>query len=177
MGNKPAIAKMERVVDVREIWKDEAKDFTPWLASDEGLDLLSGVIGFGLDLVKTEVQVGPYFADILAQSKTEEDHKVVVENQLNKTDHDHLGKAITYAANLGARTLIWISGHFTEEHREALDWLNHNTNEELAFWGLEIQAFHIGSSLPAPFFNVVSGPNPTSKRAQRNPSQLLNLQK
>jgi hypothetical protein len=165
MGTKPALAKLERV-PLRDIWGDEAKDFTPWLASDEGLSLVGEVIGIDLELVDTEVAVGPYWADILARAAGNETHKVVIENQLGKTDHDHLGKIITYAAGLGARTLVWVSDRFCDEHREALDFLNENTGEALAFYGLEIHALRIANSLPAPQFSVISSPNVTTKAAR-----------
>jgi hypothetical protein len=159
---KPAVAKLERVL-LREIWGDEARNFTPWLASEEALGLLSEVIGYNLELIGTEVAVGPYSADILAKATGQEDHKIVVENQLGRTDHDHLGKMITYAAGLGAKTLIWVSDRFCEEHRAALDWLNQNTGEKLNFYGLEIRAFRIDNSRPAPQFSVISRPNSTIK--------------
>lgn len=162
MANPPAIAKLKQV-PLREIWGDEARNFTPWLATDEALKLLSDVIGRGLELVGTEVAVGPYSADILARVQGQDDHKVVIENQLGKTDHDHLGKIITYAAGLGAKTLIWISDRFCDEHRAALDWLNQNSGDRLNFYGLEIRAFRIDESRPAPQFSVISSPNDTTK--------------
>jgi hypothetical protein len=100
---KSPVAKLQRV-PLREIWGDEARNFTPWLATDDALSLLGEVIGRELELIGTEVAVGPYSADILAKAAGQEDHKVVIENQLGKTDHDHLGKMITYAAGLGAKT-------------------------------------------------------------------------
>lgn len=162
MGSKLVLAKMERVA-LRDIWPDEARDFTPWLAGNEGIALVGNVTGLNLEVVDTEVSVGRFSADILAKSKTDEDHKVIIENQLGKTDHDHLGKVITYAAGLGAKTLIWVSDEFCDEHREALDWLNGNSGEQLAFWGLEIRAFRIDGSRPAPQFAVISGPNAATK--------------
>lgn len=162
MSNQPEIAKLKRV-SLRDIWGDEARNFTPWLATDEALALLGEVIGRGLELIGTEVAVGPYSADILARIAGQEDHKVVVENQLGKTDHDHLGKMITYAAGLGAKTLIWISDRFCDEHRAALDWLNQNTGDRLNFFGLEIRAFRIDESRPAPQFSVISSPNNATK--------------
>lgn len=165
MATKPALAKLERV-SLREIWGDEAKNFTPWLATDEGLGLLGDVIGMDLELIEMEVGVGPYYADILARAAGNDTHKVVIENQLGKTDHDHLGKIITYAAGLGARTLVWVSDRFCDEHREALDFLNENTGEALEFYGLEIRALRIGNSLPAPQFSVIASPNATTKAAR-----------
>jgi hypothetical protein len=162
MEIKSPVAKLERV-PLREIWGDEARNFTPWLATDEALSLLSKVIGRELELIDTEVAVGPYSADILAKAAGQDDYKVIIENQLGKTDHDHLGKMITYAAGLGAKTLIWVSDRFCEEHRAALDWLNQNTGEKLDFYGLEIRAFRIDDSRPAPQFSVISSPNNTTK--------------
>jgi hypothetical protein len=163
MANLPEIGKLERV-DLRNIWGDEARNFTPWLATDEAIGLLSEVIGQrGLVVIGREVAVGPYSADILAKVAGNEDHKVVIENQLGKTDHDHLGKMITYAAGLGAKTLVWISDRFCEEHRAALDWLNQNTVDGLNFFGLEIHAYRIDGSRPAPQFSIISRPNSTSK--------------
>jgi hypothetical protein len=162
MGSNPDVGRLERV-SLRTIWSDEARDFTPWLATGDALALLKEVIGFDLELIGKEVAVGPYSADILAKSAIDESHKVIIENQLGKTDHDHLGKMITYAAGLGARTLIWVSDRFCDEHREALDWLNHNTSERLDFYGLEIRAFRIDNSRPAPQFSVISSPNIQAK--------------
>src|SRR5579863_2405704 len=169
MANNLNVGRLERV-SLREIWGDEAKNFTPWLASPEALGLLKNVIGFDLELIGTEVAVGPYSADILAKSAVEEDHKVIIENQLGKTDHDHLGKMITYAAGLGARTLIWISDRFCDEHRAALDWLNYHTSTPLAFFGLEVRAFRIDNSRPAPQFSVISSPNAQAKDAREKVS-------
>jgi hypothetical protein len=180
MELKSQVAKLTRV-QLREIWGDEARNFTPWLATDEALNLLGEVIGRELELIDTEVAVGPYSADILAKAAGQEDHKVVIENQLGKTDHDHLGKMITYAAGLGAKTLIWISDRFCDEHRAALDWLNQNTGEKLDFYGLEIRAFSIDGSRPAPQFSAISIPNSATKAAReelssserRSKSQLI----
>ena len=102
----------------------------------------------------------------------EENHKVVIENQLGKTDHDHLGKMITYAAGLGAKTVIWISDRFCEEHREALNWLNQNMGEGLAFWGFEIHAYRINDSRPAPQFSPVSRPIATTKALRSDVSSI-----
>ena len=158
-----ALGTLEQV-DLRLEWPDEARDFTLWL-SNEGLELLGETIGASLELVRREASVGPFSADILAQieGEEEEDHFVLIENQLEKTNHDHLGKIITYASGLGARTVVWIAKHFTEEHRQALDWLNTRTESGLSFFGLEIQLWCIGDSPPAPQFKVVSSPNNWTK--------------
>lgn len=163
MGSDLSIAKLERV-DLRKIWADEARDLTPWLASEDGLERLGEVLGLSLEIIGTEQPVGPFYADILARVSTDEDHKVVIENQLGRTDHDHLGKSITYAAGLGAKTVVWISPQFTEEHRQALDWLNERAGEDVSFFGLEIRAFRIEGSRPAPQFSIISSPNETTKK-------------
>lgn len=155
------MAKLGKVeyVELRNIWLDEARDFTPWLATEEGLELLGEAINEELELVKTEVQVGPFNADLLCRAIGEEDHLVVVENQFGKTNHDHLGKLITYASGLKAKSVVWIADSFTDEHRQAIDWLNESNGEGVRFFGLEIYAMKIGDSLPAPQFKVVSSPN------------------
>ena len=158
MITKP-LGNLERV-DLRDHWLDEARNFTSWLASEDGLTLLTDTIGMELELVGQEKQVGPFKADILARyAGEEEDHYVVIENQLERTNHDHLGKIITYAAGLQATTIVWIAETFTDEHRQALDWLNDNSGGNLAFFGLQIELWRIGDSVPAPQFKVVSSPN------------------
>jgi hypothetical protein len=152
-------------VDVRACWSDEARDFTPWLATAEGIALLSESVGMELIVENTEISVGPYAADILARDLTT-DAYVVIENQLEKTDHDHFGKALTYAAVLGASTVIWIAKRFTEEHRKAIEWLNELTKAGLAVYGVELQVWRTGSSEPAPRFDVVCSPNEIVRQAQ-----------
>lgn len=147
-----------KAVEVRSQWGDEAADFTPWLASREGISLLSGTLDMDLEVEGTEVAVGPYSADIVALDASS-NARVVIENQFEKTDHDHLGKAITYASGLGANVIIWIAESFTEEHRRALDFLNENATTKLRFFGLEVQLWRIGDSPPAPMFKVASSPN------------------
>jgi hypothetical protein len=112
-----------------------------------------------------EIAVGPYSADILARDLTT-DAYVVIENQLEKTNHDHFGKALTYAAVLGASTVVWIARSFTEEHRKAVEWLNELTKGSLLFYGVELQVWKIGESRPAPRFEVVCGPNEVVREAQ-----------
>ena len=109
-------------VDLRIYWSNEAAEFTPWLASEENIAKLAEALGIDLEVESTEVAAGPYSADILARDTVTGDY-VVIENQLGKTDHDHLGKAITYAAVLNASAVVWIAGQFTDEHKKSLDWL------------------------------------------------------
>jgi len=145
-------------VDLRTIWPDEARDFTPWLAQEENLRRLSEALNLELELDRVEVAVGPYSADIVATDASS-NTKVVIENQLEKTNHDHLGKVLTYASGLEARILIWIAKTFTEEHRQTFDYLNECTSGRLRLYGVEIEVLRIGNSIPAPHFRLVSSPN------------------
>lgn len=146
-----------RPVDLRTVWPKEALAFTPWLAQPENIARLGTAIGMELEVENTEVAAGPFSADIVAR-ETAGGAYVVIENQLEKTDHDHLGKAITYAAAFGAKTIVWIASNFTEEHRKALDWLNDNSVEDLSFFGVHAELWQIDNSKPALRFNVVSRP-------------------
>ena len=159
---KPSLGRLARV-DLREVWINESTFFTPWLARDENIELLGDAIGLSLDVEAQAKQVGPFRADILCKD-TATDHWVLIENQLESTDHRHLGQLITYAAGLQAVTIVWIAQSFTEEHRAALDWLNSISGEDFNFFGLEVELWRIGDSAVAPKFNVVSKPNDWSKR-------------
>lgn len=156
MSTKP-FGKLEPV-NLREYWQDEARDFTNWLSKEENLAELSDTLGLDLELEGVEVWVGPYKADIVARDVSS-DTRVVIENQLEKTNHDHLGKVFTYASGLNAPIMIWIAKEFSEEHRRALDFVNENASPELQCYGIEIQLWRIGNSDPAPQFKVVSSPN------------------
>lgn len=145
-------------IELREVWSSEASDFTPWLAHEGNLALLGEAVGLDLELVAEEKNVGLFRADILCRDLTTEDW-VLIENQLARTDHTHLGQLITYAAGLQAVTVIWIANRFTEEHRAALDWLNSMTDTGLNFFGVEVELWRIGESATAPKFNIVSKPN------------------
>ncbi len=151
-------------VDLRDTWKSEARDFTPWLAQEENLVLLGDVLGIDLELEAVEQSVGPFRADILCKDTLSEDW-VLVENQLERTDHTHLGQLITYAAGLNAVTIVWIAARAAEEHRAACDWLNEITANEVRFFLLEVELWRIGDSPAAPKFNVVSKPNDWSRGA------------
>lgn len=154
------LGKIE-TVNIRDVWKDEARDFTPWLASEEGLQLLGNELGVELELDSIEKKAVAYKADIVAKivsEEGEEDHIVVIENQLNPTDHDHLGKVITYAAGHDAVTCVWIARSFNDDHRQAVDWLNEHMMD-IAFFAFEIGLKRIGDSDPAPFFKMISSPN------------------
>lgn len=151
------LGRLERV-DLRSVWVSEPEDFTPWLAEADNIGLLGETIGLDLEVETREKDVGPFRADILCKD-TRTDQWVLIENQLERTDHTHLGQLLTYAAGLKAVTIVWVARHFTEEHRAALDWLNDITDERFHFFGLEVEAWRIGESPPAPKFNLVSKPN------------------
>lgn len=164
------LGRLEKVA-LREIWPHEAGDFTPWLAQDHNLALLGDTLGLELVLEAQEQEVGPFKADILAKDVST-DHWVLIENQLERTDHTHLGQVLTYAAGLNAVTIVWVAEHFTEEHRATLDWLNEITEEQFQFFGLEVELWRIGASEPAPKFNLVSRPNDWSRTVSAAARQI-----
>ena len=150
--------KLSRIqkVSLRDCWKNEATDFTPWLASEENIALLADALGLNeLEVISQEEHVGPFRADILCVDSGT-DKLVLIENQLEKTDHNHLGQIMTYAAGLDAVTIIWIAERFTEEHRAAIDWLNRITDKDFNFFGIEIVLIKIDNCLAAPIFNVIA---------------------
>ena len=167
--NPLTLGRLEKI-DLREIWTSEAVDFTPWLARPENLEVLASALGLELEVEAQEKEVGPFRADILCKD-LDSDSWVLIENQLERTDHTHLGQLLTYAAGLQAVTIIWVAARFSEEHRACLDWLNEITDERFCFFGLEVELWKIGSSPAAPKFNVVSKPNDwtrsVSKAARR----------
>ncbi|WP_228840664.1 DUF4268 domain-containing protein [Candidatus Protochlamydia phocaeensis] len=149
----------------------EAQDFTPWLAQEDNLALLGKTLDMELKLEVCEKDVGPFRADILCKDLNT-DRWVLIENQLEATDHKHLGQVLTYASGLKALAIIWVAGHFTEEHRATLDWLNEITDERFHFFGLEIELWSIGESLPAPKFNLVAKPNNWSQQVASAANKL-----
>ena len=133
------LGKLEKI-DLREIWKNEALDFTNWLAKEKNMSLLSDEIGIEIQLIKTEANVGGFSADILAEEENT-GRKIIIENQLEKTDHDHLGKLITYASGFDADILIWIFKEIREEHRKAIDWLNERSDSSLNIFAIKMCHF------------------------------------
>ena len=160
------IGKLKEV-DVRELWKHEQYDFSNWLSKTENLEYLNEILGLTLTDVNKEVYVGPYRCDLVAKDETT-DVTVIIENQLEATNHDHLGKIITYAAGLKATVIVWIVREAKEEHRAAIEWLNNNTGTDVNFFLIEIHAYQIGDSLPAPKFEIVEKPNDFVKRGNQN---------
>lgn len=153
------LGRLRRVADARSVWASESGDFTPWLA--ENIDVLADELGMSLTVVDQEVNVGSFRLDIHA--KDSNDRSVIIENQLERTDHSHLGQCIVYASGLEASTVIWVAGEFREEFRSALDWLNENTGNDIGFFGVEVGVVQIEEGPPAPVFDVVSRPNDWQK--------------
>jgi hypothetical protein len=148
------ISRLEPV-PLRELWRNETLDFTTWLA--ENLDFLGETLGMDLSLVEREASAGSFSADILAEDGN--GNPVIIENQLERTDHDHLGKLITYLSNLDAKTAFWITSEPRPEHEKAVHWLNEALPADTAFYLVKIEAYRIGDSPPAPLLTVVAGPS------------------
>lgn len=173
------LARLEEV-ELRDIWPNEATDFTPWLAKEENLAFLGETLHIELELEAQEINVGDFRADILCQN-TDNSSQVLIENQFGVTDHDHLGKILTYSAGLDAHTIIWIAEEFRDEHLASLNQLNEITDNDFQYFGIEIKVWRIGDSDPAPQFDIVSKPNDwrrtMSRKARRTePKELSERQ-
>lgn len=156
------LGKMTRITDLRSAWPHEANDFTKWLAEEENLALLSDAIDIELEMEERESSVGSFSVDIYAK-ETGTNRRVIIENQLEDTNHDHLGKLITYASGKGAEVIVWIVKKARDEHRQAIEWLNQHTDSNIGFFLLEIELWQIGDSMKAPRFNIVEKPNDWTK--------------
>jgi len=157
-------------IDLRRAWKHEALDFTNWLAEDENLSLLSDEIGIGIRLIQTEASVGKFNVDILAEEENT-DRKIIIENQLELTDHNHLGQIITYASGYDAEIIIWIVKNVRDEHKQAIDWLNEHTDEKINFFAIKMELWQIGDSPFAPKFQIISKPNDWAKAIKKTAGQ------
>lgn len=168
-----SLAKLKKI-DLREAWKREATDFTVWLSQDENMQLLGDEIGIDISLVQTEASVGKFSVDILG----EEDNtgrRVVIENQLEQTNHDHLGKIITYASGFDAEIIIWIVKGVRDEHKQAVDWLNEHTDERINIFVIRMELWQIGDSPYAPKFHIVSQPNDWAKAIKKSAARAADL--
>ncbi len=161
------ISRLEKV-PLRELWPNEAQDFTPWLA--DNLDLLGEHIGLDLVLVEQEANAGDFSVDIVAE--TESGDTVIIENQLERTDHDHLGKLLTYLSNLEAKVAIWITADPRPEHEKAIHWLNELAPADIGFYLVKVEAYQIGKSPPAPLFTVIAGPSREGKEIGSRKKEL-----
>lgn len=156
------LGRLRRVAQPREVWPTEANDFTPWLAAN--LDVLAEELGVALTLVSTEVPVGEFRLDIRAE--TADGRVVIVENQLERTDHGHLGQLLVYASGLEAALVVWVAPSFRDDHRRTLDWLNERTDEGVSFFGVEVGIVQIAHGPRAPVFEVVARPNDWQKQVK-----------
>jgi hypothetical protein len=156
-----------KTIELREAWKHEANDFTKWLAEPENLHLLADEIGFDIKLVQMEAEVGDFKVDILAEEENT-GRKIIIENQLEITNHGHLGQIITYASGYNANVVVWIIANAREEHRRAIDWLNEHTDENIEFYLVKIELWQIGDSPYAPKFDILSKPNDWAKTVKES---------
>ena len=173
----PDFASLESQ-DVREYWKHEANDFTPWLADqirDEPVSELEDTLGLDLEVIEEEKSVGRYNVDILAEV-VDDNRNVVIENQLNSSDHDHLGKSIAYASGVDADIIAWIAPRFYDEHRDAMQWLNENSREGVNLFAIRLEVWRIGESEPAVRLNPVVEPSEWKEKAQRSEDELTETQ-
>lgn len=150
------LGTLEEIKDLREIWSHEAHDFTPWLAKN--ISILGDEVGIDISIEETESSVGDFNVDIFA-TDADTGKKIIIENQLEETDHNHLGKLITYASGKSADLVIWLVRKARPEHRAAIEWLNNHTDEGVGFILCEIKVFRIGNSEPAPKFEIIEQPN------------------
>ncbi len=161
------LGRLERV-ELREVWPNEATDFTPWLAEEENLSILAKTLDMELELEGREVRLGfGGIVDLLCRS-TEDDSQVIIENQLEETDSNHLGRLLEYMTGLDAATVVWIAKNFRDEHRAVLDRQNAITDERYRYFGVEIELWRIGDSRAAPKFNIVSIPNNWSRAVSQS---------
>lgn len=160
------IGKLKEI-DVRNLWQHEQRDFSAWLAKENNLEYLNDILGLTLTDINTEEYVGPFRCDIVAKDETTNDI-IIIENQLEPTNHDHLGKTITYAAGLNAKYIVWIAKKAKEEHRAAVEWLNNNSSQNINLFLIEIHAYQIGDSEPAPLFKIIEQPNDFIKSDKNN---------
>ncbi|MCM1986948.1 DUF4268 domain-containing protein [Methanococcoides seepicolus] len=152
------IGKIEKV-PLRNMWENEAHNFTPWLA--DNIDILGDAIGMNLSFIEREKKNGSFSLDILAEDNS--GNKVIIENQLEKSDHDHLGKLLTYLTGLEAKTAIWVCSEARQEHIQVIEWLNENTYDGIQFYLVRLEGLKIGESIPAPYFSVVCAPSEIAK--------------
>ena len=157
------LGKIKRITDLRSIWPHEANDFTKWLADELNLAKLGEEIGIELELEERESSVGNFNVDLYAKEEGT-GRKVIIENQLEETDHDHLGKLITYASGKGAEVVVWVVKRARDEHRQAIEWLNQHTDTDLGFFLVEIELWQIDDSAIAPKFSVIERPNDWGKQ-------------
>lgn len=162
------LGKLEEIRDLRSVWKHEALDFSPWLA--ENIGELGAELGIDIEVIEKESTVGDFSVDIFARD-ADTGRKIIIENQLEDTDHDHLGKLITYASGKNADLVIWIVKKAREEHRSAIEWLNAHTDEGIGFVLCELKLYRISGSEPAPKFVIIERPNDWAKEMKKSATE------
>lgn len=165
------LGNLEKVEDLRGFWRHEALDFTPQLADEENINFLKDSIGIEISEINTEVSVEGFSADIVAK-ETGTYRIIVIENQLEDSNHDHLGKIITYASGRDASIIIWIVKNTREEHKKAIEWLNNNMDKNIDLFLIQIELWKINNSYPAPRFNVLEQPNTWAKEVKKVTSEM-----
>lgn len=163
------IGRRERILDIRQVWRRES-EFSDWLATDEGIAFIGEELGLEIENLVRESRPGDYPCDIVGNLLGDENHVVVIENQYGKTNHDHLGKLLTYAAVHQAMTGIWVSESISDDHRQVIDWLNENTPPNINLYLVSLKLYRIGSSPVAPQLDVVCRPNLAVKEKKSNRS-------
>ena len=169
MTETAGLGRIEKA-GLREAWPHEAADLTPWLG--DHVSELGAALGLELELQSSEAPVGTLSLDLLARD-TGTNRTVIIENQLEPTDHDHLGKLLTYAGGYDANVIVWVARNFRDEHRQALDWLNQHTDDDTEFFGVVVEVWKIDGSRPAPHFNMVAAPNEWRREAVESSGPLL----
>lgn len=171
------LGRLEKIENLRSVWKHEEYDFSTWLCEEENLNLLGETIGLDISLIEREAKAGNFEIDILAEENNT-GKKIIIENQLEDTNHDHLGKIITYASVKSAEFIIWIVKHARDEHRQAIEWLNSKTDESVNIFLLEIELWKIENSKIAPKFNIVEQPNEWLKIEKKiNTTEISNTKR
>ena len=170
------LGQLKEIKDLRKVWPHEALDFTPWLAENDNISLLGDAIGIEMTVDETESSVGSFNVDIFA-SENGTNKIIIIENQLEETNHEHLGKLITYASGKTAEIIIWLVRHAREEHKAAIEWLNNHTDDKIGFFLCEIKLYQIGNSEPAVKFEVIERPNDWSKEIRHSDNNNPRKQK
>lgn len=156
---------------MRVVWRHEAIDFTPWLAEEDNIAILGETIGIEISEIITEATVGGFSADIIAK-ESGTNRIIVIENQLEDSNHDHLGKIITYASGREASIIIWIVKNARDEHKRAIEWLNNHMDENIDLFLLQIELWRINDSYPAPRFNILEQPNTWAKEIKKSSHEI-----
>jgi hypothetical protein len=164
------IVRRTRFQEIRKVWPKE-NQFSDWLISQEGYEFLAEELGIELENLRRESRPGDFPCDIVGNLLGDEHHIVVIENQYGKTNHDHLGKLLTYAAVHKAMTGIWISETISDDHRQVIDWLNENTPDNVNLYLVGLRLYRVGDKQVSPQLDVVCRPNILVKESKRTFSE------